>query len=243
MMQLNIKARTPESRGRPPTGSMKPDAMFTLARDGTHWWLRHYAAKRADDVWWIAGINQLPEVQKSLQEEVVNCFIPWSACTIRLHEIEGSWILGAGFRFYCSGFKDPPERKGLGYYVRVENPPNMEFQSVGFAYCMKGKLIKPCRRKFISGFWSQRFRSARDWVNITCTGECLWKPDRDNYTSSITALNHTVWPMDYTAGLMTLKDSGSPGDLVGKHRNSKCSACLKRLDMQNNWNDKIWTLE
>jgi hypothetical protein len=34
-MQFDNKTRNPESRGRPPTGSIECNAMFALARDGT----------------------------------------------------------------------------------------------------------------------------------------------------------------------------------------------------------------
>jgi hypothetical protein len=210
-MQFDNKTRNPVSRGRPPTGSMKHNAMFALARDGTRWRHIQNSRKRAGRASQISKMLPLPEVSQKVQDIVVINFVHRRAYTARFPEIEYLWIQGSGYRFYCSGFKDPPVMKDFSFSARVEKPPNMEFQSFGFAYCRKGKLIKPCRRKFISGFWSQRFRSARDWVNITCTGEYLWKPDRDNYTSSISASYHTVWCMDHTAGLMIMQDPDSSG--------------------------------
>jgi hypothetical protein len=210
-MQFDNKTRNPESRGRPPTGSIERNAMFALARDGTRWQHNLNATKGADRVVQLGRMLPLPEASHKVQDEVVIHFVLRRAYTIGFPEIEHSWIPGSGYRFYSSGFKDPPERKGLGYYVLVEKPPNKDFQSFGFAYYRKGKLITPGMRKFISGFRREGLRFSRDWVNITCTGEYLWKPDRDNYTSSISALYQTVWRMDCTDRLIIMQDPDSLG--------------------------------
>lgn len=185
-MQFDNKTRNPESRGRPPTGSIERNAMFALASDGKRWQHNLNAVKGADRVVQLGRMLLLPEAPQKVQGEIVIYCVHSRATTIRFHEIEYSWIPGSGYRFYSSGFKDPPERKGFSFYACVEKPPNMEFQS-------RRKLLLITTRKgmFRYIFWRNGFRSARDWVNVTCSGEYSWKPGRDNYTSSISASDHT----------------------------------------------------
>jgi len=189
-MQPDIKTQNPESRGRPPTGSMKCNAMFALARDGMRWRHNLDATKGADRVVQLSRMLPLPEAPQKVQDEVLIHFVQRSAYTAGFHETEYSWSAGSGYRFYCSGFKDPPKRKGFSCYAWVEKPPKIELQSFGFAYRRKVLLITSRKRKFRYRFRSHGFRSARDWVNVTCAVEYLLKPGRDNYTSSISAFDH-----------------------------------------------------
>lgn len=211
MKQLDIRTPNPESRGRPPTGNIERKVMYALARDGTRWRNQHDTIHRAENVSWITRIDLLPEVQMTLKGEVVYIYDP----AIRLH------LPGSGFRFYYSGFKDPPERVGLYHYVRVEKFPNFDFQFFVFANLCVGKLITPGKRKIISRFRSHVFRSSRDWVNLTCTGDYLWKPDRDKYTSTTSAPFHSVWRMDYMDGLIVVNDLDPPEVIVDN--------CLDRI--------------
>ena len=224
-MQFDNKTRNPVSRGRPPTGSMKHNAMFALARDGTRWRHNLNATKGADRVVQLGRMLPLPMAPQKVQDEVVIYFDHRRTYTIRFPEIEYSWIPGSGFRFYCSGFKDPPEKKDFSCSAKVEKPPSLALHPVSPACRRKVILIRSRKRKFRYRFWSQGFRSARDWVNVTCTGEYLWKPDRDNYTSSISAFYQTVWRMDCTDRLMIMQDPDSVGIVAGKHLNNTWATC------------------
>lgn len=239
MMQPDIKTRNPESRGRPPTGSIERNAMFALARDGTRWQHNLNATKGADRVVQLGRMLPLPEAPQKVQGEVVIYCVHSRATTIRFPETEYSWSTGSGYRFYSSGFKDPPERKGFSCYAWVEKPPNLALQSFVFACQRKVVLIIPHKREFRYRFWSQGFRYACDWVNITCTGDYLWKPDRDNNTSNISASFHSVWRMDDTSGLVTVRDQGSSRDLTNKHWNSKWSSCYKWVNINNRIDNKL----
>ena len=230
-MQFDNKTRNPVSRGRPPTGSMKHNAMFALARDGTRWRHNLNATKGADRVVQLGRMLPLPMAPQKVQDEVVIFFDHRRMYTIRFPEIEYSWIPGSGFRFYCSGFKDPPEKKDFSCSAKVEKPPSLALHPVSPACRRKVILIRSRKRKFRYRFWSQGFRSARDWVNVTCTVEYLWKPGRDNYTSSISVSDHKDWYMNNTACLMTVKDPDSSGAIVGKNWNSNCLACHRWLEM------------
>ena len=231
MMQFDNKTRNPESRGRPPTGSIERNAMFALARDGTRWWHKHDTLNKAEIVSWTTSINLLPVASESMQDEVITCSAHNTAFAIRTHAVEYSWISGLGYRFYCSGFKEPPEKKDFSCSAKVEKPPNLALHPVSPACRRKVILIRSRKRKFRYRFWSQGLPSARDWVNVTCTVEYLWKPGRDNYTSSISVSDHKDWYMNNTACLMTVKDPDSSGAIVGKNWNSNCLACHRWLEM------------